>query len=584
MLYPKLNAYRELVGLDGIYRFAPNREDRASGDCWPDGLPVNALELAVPGSWNEQLRDLHEFHGEGWYERDFYVPASWGERCVFLRIGSTAGNARVWVDGCLLGEHIGPHLPFEFELKGGLKSPGAHRLTIAVDNTLRWMSLPPGQARRDEDRAGFGLGCPDVPYDFFPYGGIHRSVQLYAVNRDHISDLSVRTSLDAGSGHIEIAGKIRTRETGLRMRVEAGAYGVESSVEGGTVEAKLTIPSVRPWCPADPHLYKCVCTLVDESGTVADEYVLQIGVRTVEVRGNELLLNGEPIFLHGFGKHEDFPILGKAWAPAVAIRDYDLMRWIGANSFRTSHYPYAEEMLDMADRLGFLVIDETPFVSLSERVYTDACREQACAVIRELIERDRNHPSVILWSLANEPYIESDAGERFFREMAACAREADPSRPVMYVAHESPQQNRGAECFDLIGVNKYFGWYHETGDIDGSLHKLTDILTAFHLQVNGPVLLAEFGADAVAGLHSDPPVLFSEEYQADTICKQYQHVRNLPWLIGTHVWNFADFKTAQTINRVGGNKKGVFTRDRQPKLAAHTLRQLWNDTDAKPTR
>jgi len=147
----------------------------------------------------------------------------------------------------------------------------------------------------------------------------------------------------------------------------------------------------------------------------------------------------------------------------------------------------------------------------------------------------------------------------------------------MYVCHRWPENNRGAQYYDLLGVNKYSGWYDDTGEIDGSLGNLMENLRAFRDAFNCPILFSEFGADAVAGLHSDPPVLFSEEYQAEIIEKQYKEVIKESWIVGAHVWNFADFKTAQTINRVGGNKKGVFTRDRQPKLAAHVLRRLWSD-------
>ncbi|MDQ8195339.1 beta-glucuronidase [Coraliomargarita sp. SDUM461004] len=580
MLFPQTNQCREIVNLDGLFQFAPNVEGDAELNDWTQALPKDAVEIAVPGSWNEQLRELHEFHGEGWYQRDFWAPAGWKGQRIRLRIGGTAGNAKVWVDGKAVGGHTGPHLPFEFDLSEFVEPGASHRLTIAVDNTLRYQSLPPGQARREEDRAGFGLGYPDVPYDFFPYGGIHRSVLLYATAMDSIENIAVETDYQETTGVVKVKLRLNGKSDGLSVKMNVDDQAVTLPVESNEVIGELTIGNVQLWSNRNPFLYTLKCELLSPDGALLDVYTLDIGVRRVEVQGDQLLLNGEPIFLKGFGKHEDFPILGKAWAPAVAVRDYDLMSWLGANSFRTSHYPYAEEMLSMADRLGFLVISETPFVSLSERVYTDDFRVQACHVIRELIQRDCNHPSVILWSLANEPYIESDAGERFFREMAETARACDSTRPIMYVAHEWPEQNRGAQHYDLLGVNKYYGWYHETGDIQGSLGKLVENLEAFHQQVKGPIMLAEFGADAVAGLHSDPPVLFSEEYQSDTIEAQYLKVRELPWVIGAHVWNFADFKTAQTINRVGGNKKGVFTRDRQPKLAARTLKRLWNDTDS----
>lgn len=260
----------------------------------------------------------------------------------------------------------------------------------------------------------------------------------------------------------------------------------------------------------------------------------------------------------------------------MVVRDFDLLQWVGANSFRTSHYPYSEEWYEYADRHGVLVIAETPFVGLNTRMYCPEVLEHARDVTRRMIARDRHHPSVVMWSLANEPNIDTAEAETFFATLASDARALDPSRPITYVAHPDPENNAPLRHYDLVCLNKYYGWYEKPGQIKASLDDFGDCLDRFRAAFQKPVLLAEFGADAIAGLHLQPPEMFSEEFQADIIAAQYTEARRRPWLVGTHVWAFSDFKTAQSITRVATNRKGVFTRDRQPKLAAHRLRELWH--------
>jgi beta-glucuronidase len=274
------------------------------------------------------------------------------------------------------------------------------------------------------------------------------------------------------------------------------------------------------------------------------------------------------------------------------VRDFALLKWVGANSFRTSHYPYAEEVLDYADRQGFLVIDEVPAVGLhlslghmgdpgAQTFGPGAIGEAAAAAhlaaIRELVSRDRNHPSVIAWSIANEPDTAEPAARGYFSPLAAAARELDPTRPVVLanVATAPPELDVVTDLFDMVLVNRYYGWYVDPGDLQAAERALEDELQAW-ARLGKPILVTEFGADAMPGLHALPATVWSEEYQAALITMSLRVFSRIPEVIGAHVWNFADFLTAQAVHRPGGNHKGVFTRDRQPKAAAWLLRKLWN--------
>jgi len=274
---------------------------------------------------------------------------------------------------------------------------------------------------------------------------------------------------------------------------------------------------VRPWVPGDGYLYDLEVQLVDPAGALVDSYHQSVGVRTVEVRDTEFLINGEPFRFTGFGMHEDHPTLGKGHNPAFLVQDFALLEWIGANSFRTSHYPYSEDVLDLADSRGIVVIDET-----AQAVHAQA--------IHELVARDKNHPCVVLWSIANEPESETAEAEDYFRPLFDVARAADPTRPVGFV----------------------------------------NVMLAPH----------EYGADTLPGLHGVAPQPWTEEYQVEYLAMNHRVFDRLDAVVGEHVWNFADFATTPGIMRVGGNKKGVFTRDRSPKAAAFALRRRWRECGA----
>jgi beta-glucuronidase len=302
------------------------------------------------------------------------------------------------------------------------------------------------------------------------------------------------------------------------------------------------------------------------------------------------LLNGQPITLTGFGKHEDFPLHGRGVDLPVWIRDYELLKWAGANSYRTSHYPYAEEAMLLADRLGVLVINEIPAVGLDFEDSDDLTRQrlaQCQQQIRELIARDKNHPSTIMWCVANEPMggpllgsgapvpAAVQAGTTFFRQLYDEAHRLDGTRPVTLVGVQGgPPEWLG--LFDVVCINRYYGWYTHAGQLAQGAEALAGELDALHETFGKPIIITEFGADTLPGAHNTPPEMWSEEYQVEFLRGFLDVAAERPFMAGMHIWAFADFKTGQgTMRAAGLNHKGVFTRDRRPKMAAHFLRERW---------
>lgn len=601
MLFPQQNDRRNRLDLSGLWHFKldPNEVGEAEG--WFHSL-TGPRTIAVPASWNEQFEDTRDYMGVTWYVQQAYIPSSWQGDRVFLRVGSANYAAKVWVNGVLMGSHEGGHLPFAFDVTDAVRWQGENTIAVQVENKLTATRVPAGSMSADKP-TGFMNNYPDTTFDFFPYGGLHRAVYLYSVPQIHIDDLTVTTTVDdpkanAPTGTVQVAIKASAGYSGAgEIALLAGEERQTVAVHfaDGSANASIEVANASLWGPGHPHLYPLTVSLVDGE-TVLDRYSLNIGIRTFEVQGDQLLLNGEPIFLKGFGKHEDFPIHGRGMNLPVAVRDTSLFHWLGANSYRTAHYPYAEEAMELADREGILIIDEIPAVSLQfgdGDANIQARLEQCKVQLRELIARDKNHPSVIMWSVANEPMppnfmrrmaggaSEDDAaadaaGTAFFRELIDLSHELDPSRPATLVG-----VMRGPvawlEVADVTLINRYWGWYVLGGRLDTARAGLEQELDELHAHLGKPIIISEFGADTVAGTHSNPPEMFTEEYQVDVLRMHVEAAAARPFVAGLHVWNFADFKTTQGIMRMGGmNLKGVFTRDRRPKMAAHYLREQWN--------
>lgn len=423
--------------------------------------------------------------------------------------------------------------------------------------------------------------------------GLHRTVWLYSTAPAHLTDVTVTTDLDGDIGVVEYVAQAEQADRLDTRVVLCDADGNEVAAGSGA-SGTLRVPSVHRWAPGDGYLYDLELQLLD-GDTLVDSFHQSVGVRTVAVDGIRFLINGEPFQFTGFGKHEDVPVIGKGHNDAFLVHDFELLKWIGANSFRTSHYPYSEDVLDYADRQGMVLIDETAAVGLNMGLgggifggqgYTtfspdtanDVTQQVHAQAIRELIARDKNHPSVVLWSIANEPESETEAAEDYFRPLFDVAREADPTRPVGFVnVMLAPHgQCRVSQFADVLMLNRYWGWYVDTGDLVAAEITARAELTGWAGD-GKPIIITEYGADTYPGLHSvvaGSP--WTEEYQIEYLEMNHRVFDSIDAVVGEQMWNFADFATTSGIMRVGGNKKGAFTRDRLPKAAAHYLRRRWH--------
>ena len=592
LLYPCESSARRVVSLDGMWRFAFDPQGQGVDKGWTMALP-ESITMPVPASFCDFFtdKDSREYCGDFWYETDFFVPGEWEGKDIAVRFGSVTHHARIFVNGVEVTAHEGGFLPFDAAVTDIVRYNQHNHLAVLANNELNETMLPAGRTTTLSN----GKKTATPYFDFYNYAGIHRPVKLMALPKERVLDFSVVHSLSGTAADVAY-----TVTTNGDHAVCVDVYdGAEKVAHADGKSGTLHIENVRLWNVHAAYLYNFVIRITDGE-TVVDEYHEKIGIRTFEIKDGNFLLNGKAVYLRGFGKHEDADIRGRGLDLATVKRDYELMKWIGANCFRTSHYPYAEELYQMADEEGFLVIDEVPavgfmestvnFLSASqgngkkvgwfEKETTPQLLENHKAALIDMINRDKNHASVIAWSILNEPQCTSEGTEAYFKTLFDLAHEIDPQkRPRTYaiVMMSLPNNSKGQQFADFISLNRYYGWY-----VMGGMN-IVDAEAAFRREMDGwsmalhgrPMIFTEYGADTMPSEHKLPSVMWSQEYQNEYLDMNHAVFDSYDFVKGELVWNFADFQTTEGIMRVNGNKKGIFTRQRQPKDAAFHFRARW---------
>ncbi|XP_047141772.1 beta-glucuronidase [Hydra vulgaris] len=607
-LFPQESETREVKLLTGLWDFRmDNSSARNAGfhnEWYRKSLKETGkvIQMPVPASFNDLSEEAttRDFVGWVWYERNVFVPSRWDDEKnlrVVLRFESCHYLCVVWVNGEAVMHHQGGHLPFEAEVTSNLKFGEENRITVAANNTLTPFTLPPGSIEYMQNSSTRkyppGYFVQVLQMDFFNYAGIHRPVKLYVTPTIFLLDVSVTTDIDDETGILNFKSSVAVVEDDDQKRdTEESVYMTYEIIDdaGNTKAVKkgnnlfngsISLSKANLWWPIGMdefpgYMYTLKISLLG-AGNQSDIYRLPFGFRTVQTDNKNFYINKKPFYFKGFGMHEDSNIRGKGWDLSMIVKDLSLIKWMGGNSFRTSHYPYADETMDLADRLGLVVIDESPGVGIQRNNMGQESLKHHNEVMKELINRDKNHPSVVMWSVANEPQSQFSEADGYFKSVIDHVRDLDPTRPVTFVGNQMWLDDKAVKYVDVICYNSYYAWYHDAGHLNIISMQLENALYSWHNVTNKPVIMSEYGADAVAGIHRLPSAMFTEEYQVDTVRRYFPIFDKFrgKGLVGEMIWNLADFMTAQDLKRVDGNKKGVFTRDRQPKWVAHVLRERY---------
>jgi len=507
--------------------------------------------LKVPGEWNTQRPELLLYEGTMWYERSFtyHKPP---DKKVFLYIGAANYFSRVGVNGTVVCDHQGGFTPYNCDVTS-LLHDGDNFVVIQVND-----------ARRKEN-------VPTLSTDWWNYGGLTRDVELVEVPQQFIEDYFLQLkqySRDKIEGWIKLSEAVGGREVTVRIPELAWEKTVITG-QNGVAPISFLTGRIKLWSPDNPKLYKVEI----ESG--ADKVEDEIGFRTIEVKGHDILLNGSPVFLKGISIHEEAPFRsGRAFSDDDARTLLGWAKELAANFVRLAHYPHNENIVRMADRMGLMVWSEVPvYWTIDwENPSTLANAENQ---ITESITRDKNRAAIVIWSVGNETPI-LPARTSFMHQMVETVRKLDSTRLVSAAlqVHKVEGSTRilddplGADL-DVLGCNEYIGWYEGNfDDIDKAIYQTP---------YNKPLVMSEFGADAAYNFHADPDTRFSEEFQEALYQHQLKLLDRIPFLRGTSPWILMDFRSPR--RPLPGiqdffNRKGLVSDRGQKKKAFYVL-QKW---------
>lgn len=514
---------------------------------------ATAPTLKVPGDWNTQDPTLFRYEGVLWYERDFNYQPRAGMR-TFLHIGAANYRSHIWVNQKRICDHEGGFTPFDCEVTTVLHS-GSNFVVIAVDST------------RLKD------GVPSVIYDWYNYGGLTRDISLVDLPQSFVDDFDLHLARGTASeikGYVHVEGAVASTPVTVRI-AEAGIDVTSKTDAAGRAEFDMHAKGLSLWSPENPKLYKV------DIAAGQDRLTDDIGFRDIQVQGTQILLNGKPIFLYGVNVHAEAPIRkGSVNSDQDVANIFNFLADLHANFARLCHYPHDERMERMADRKGIMIWSEIPdwqHISFDKaEVYA-----KADTVLHEMIRRDRDKASVILWSVANET-PSNPARTEFLEKLVNEAHSLDPTRPVTaaLLQPNNPGDTKVlndplAQALDVIGMNEYIGWYSYT---PAEAEKVR-----FEVPQK-PIIISEFGAEAKAGNHGPKEQRWTEEFQNDFYRHNFPMLANIPQIRGFAPWVLMDFRSPTRnipLLQDGYNRKGLISEDGKKKEAFFFMQEIYRD-------
>lgn len=517
----------------------------------------NGLRLDVPSDWNSQTPELKYYEGTVWYARRFDAPRQDGRR-LFLHFGAVSYRCRVYLNGEEIGSHEGGFTPFQIEVTGRLK-PADNFLAVEVNNT------------RTPD------AIPAMAFDWWNYGGITRDVSLVSVPEAFVEDYFIRLDKDSAD-RISADVRLSGAPAGTSVLVEIPELKVRetaSADERGAAALSFRVKNLKRWSPEDPKLYRVIVS------AGRDRVEEMIGFRNVRVEGEDIYLNGAPVFLKSVSFHEEIPQrMGRAFSESDAVMLLSEARALGCNMIRLAHYPQNEYIVRLAEKMGFMLWEEIP-VWQGIDFANDATRQKAGRMIREMVGRDRNRCALTFWGVANETQP-SESRNEFLRYLISCCRELDDTRLIV-AAFDLVRFDRDRQLFvmddpfiealDVVAVNKYMGWYHPW--------PVTPDRAVWDVARGKPLIISEFGGEALYGQHgaADTASSWSEEYQEALYRDNLRMFENIPNLRGVSPWILFDFRSPfrfHPTNQEGWNRKGLVS-DRGYRKKAWYLMKAYYD-------
>lgn len=535
--------------------------------------------INIPHTWNAEdgVDDVPGYYrGIGWYRKHFAVDSSYKGRRILITFEAVNQVAEVWLNGTYLGKHIGGYTGFSFDITDCVYPSQAedNLLVVKADNSYDY-DIPPHSG------------------DFNMYGGIYRDVRLLIVDPLHIVSTRVTTpEVSVTSAVVRVITEVKNDSEVVKdcklvtEIVDAEGNVIDRMEEKSTIPADSTHQFIQTsgrinnpllWSPAEPNLYSVYNTIYDGEKPV-DNFKSPLGFRWVWFDPEKgVFLNGKSLKLKGTNRHQDYIGIGNALPNSQHFKDMEICQEMGCNFVRFGHYPQDPAVLDACDKLGLLVWEE---IAVVNTVGGDAFTENAVSMLREMIKRDWNHPSIILWGLMNEALLRQPENKAkdvvaLCELLNSTAHQQDPTRLTTIALCKYDLANRSglADTTDLVGYNCYFGWYR------GEFPDLGELLDKEHQSYpERKIILSEYGAGSVRGLHAEYPKRqdFSEEWQCMFHESHLQQITERPFIAGSCVWNQFDFGAEHRGDGIPHlNNKGMLDWSRQPKDVYYFYQSQW---------
>lgn len=514
-----------------------------------------AGNMMVPRDWNSQYEKLYYYEGAMWYYKSFDMVPEEGQR-QFLYFGAANYRADVYLNGEKLGTHIGGFTPFNFEITGKIK-PEGNFVIVQVDNT-----------RKKE-------AVPTVNTDWWNYGGLTRDVKIVEVSETFVQDYYVQLAPD-NKNQIDVSvtlnGANKANQTVVVEIPEAKIKTTVTTNAEGVGVAKIKAGKLKLWHPENAYLYDV--HIVYQKDVLSD----RIGFRTLKTQGSDILVNDRPVFLRGISIHEENPMRrGRAYSREDAQLLLGWAKELGCNFVRLAHYPHNENMARVADEMGLMVWSEVP-VYWTIQWENESVFQNANSQLTDMITRDKNRASVIIWSMANETPV-SPARTTFLKRMIDNTRDMDPVRLVSAALERHTQPGTDntqviedplQEFVDVISFNQYIGWYAGLPERCAT--------AVFDIKFDKPVIISEFGGGALQGYHGTKDDIWTEEFQEHLYDETLKMIDKIPQLRGVTPWILVDFKSPRRVLtdiQDDWNRKGVISDNGQKKKAFYILRDYY---------
>jgi len=553
----------------GFYDYRYNERKQDDPDAyWNTDVMANKLDkkehgyvdkytINVPGDWNSQDPKFLYYEGSVWYKRTFNYHKQQSSNKVFIWFGAVNYRADVYLNGKKLGMHKGGFTAFNLLIPDSVLKTENNFLVVRVDNKR------------------YAGEVPTLNTDWWNYGGITRDVQLVEMPAANgIEDYSIQLQRGAAKPTVDGWVKLNNATAGTKVTVSIPELKVSKTfaATNGKATVHFDMPAFNAWSPENPYCYKVI---VSTSAQTIEE---KIGFRTIETKGKQLLLNGSPLFMRGISIHEEIPQeKRRAYSYADAMQLLTWAKELGCNMVRLAHYPHDESMTRLADSLGLLVWSEIPVYWTIDFTSRDVL-SKATTQLHEMIARDHNRASIIIWSVGNETPV-SQQRTAFMRSLLQSARAADPTRLVsaaLEVNYYSEENLRSVddplgEYVDIVAFNQYLGWYGGTPESCRLAHWTT--------KYNKPLFISETGAEGLGGYHGDSATLWTEEFQEWFYREQVAMLKRMPDnFTGISPWILADFRSPRRNNPVyqdGWNNKGVIDQQGRKKKAFYVLKDYY---------